>query len=738
MRKNWFRRLLLSYLPVLVLIVSLFVFVGIVQLNELAKKEAERSTRIYVHNLQNTLELSLRSVEMMMLETISRNSALSSFVAMDSDPEFIIELSQLLQSMVNTNPWIHSAYIYRTGDDTVVSNETKLPLQFFGDRDFITEYLAYASKHPWSSPRVFRTLSHTEGEGSVISMTKGVPINIYGQALLVVNVGVSEMRHFLRQYGMSDVNFIRVADGNGKPLFEQNGAPFGEAGFRLHSEYTGWTYQGGLKTGRTGMLLSYLASPYFIVGFLALAAAIVWVVYIARRNYKPIETMMSRIQSYNERHSGSRAIGPSDDELQYIDQTLSTIMESSQAYESRNQENSEYRKLKLLQELIGGDGIVDPGLWAQELETVGLQDGFGRAYVSLFEIDKYVDFISQYSRKDQGLFKYALKKVIEETAKNKGFLVWQEWIDNHRMCAIAIDGPERPLAEEELLAAYDEIRLWLKSHLHLTVTAGLGPDVSSLNGIVSSYDAAERALDYKSALGGNRVITYREIDLLRPDDLYVYLQHVPSIAQSFRFGNEGWKEQLAQLFAGLKALMLPREEIAGILSYMNYYFHSEMKELPGDYQPIWNDEFRSLLDEQGDSLETLDELADFYISTLGKCGERLQEQKEQRGNQGVVLRMRQYIEENYGNPELSLQLLSDMLGMSPSGLSTIFKEEFGEKFVVYLSKVRMEHAKELLRTTSLQIQDISERTGYQHGMSFIRAFKKTVGTTPGEYRKTYV
>jgi AraC-like DNA-binding protein len=50
----------------------------------------------------------------------------------------------------------------------------------------------------------------------------------------------------------------------------------------------------------------------------------------------------------------------------------------------------------------------------------------------------------------------------------------------------------------------------------------------------------------------------------------------------------------------------------------------------------------------------------------------------------------------------------------------------------------MEHAKELLRTTALPIQDISERTGYQHQMSFIRAFKKTVGTTPGEYRKTYV
>jgi two-component system response regulator YesN len=741
MRKNWFRRLLLAYLPVLVLIVCLFAFVGIVQLNDLAQKEAERSTRIYVQNLQNTLEMSLRSTERMMLETISRNPTLTSFVAMESDPEFTIELSQLLQSMVNTHSWIHSAYIYRAGDDVIVSNLTKLPLASFGDREFIQSHLSDTGRHPWSTTRAYRTLSHTESEGAVISMTKGVPINIYGRALLVVNVSLSELQNFLRQYGKSDMNFLRVSDSGGKTLYEGNDASFGgfgEQDFRLLSEYTGWTYQGGLKTGRTGMLLTYLASPYFILGFLALAAAIAWVVYITRRNYKPIETMMSRIQRYNERFAESKAIEPSSDELHYIEQTLSTIMEASQAYESRNEENSEYRRLKLLQELVSGEGSVDKDKWAQELETVGLGAGFGRAYVSLFEIDKYVDFISKYSRKDQGLFKYALKKVIAETANNKGFLVWQEWINNHRMSVIAIDGPDAPLSETDVLAAYDEIRLWLEQHLHLTVTAGLGPALSRLEDIAASYETAERALDYKSALGGNRVISYREIELLRPDDLYVYLQYVPTIAQSFRFGNEDWKEQLTGLFAGLKSMMLPKEEIADILTYLNYYFHSEMKELPSDYQPIWNDEFRSLLSEQDDTLETLDELASFYIRTLSDFAERLQERKQQKGNQGVVHRMRSYIEQNFNNPDLSLQLLSDMLDMNPSTLSTIFKDEFGEKFVVYVSKVRMEHAKELLRTTALPIQDISEQTGYQHQMSFIRAFKKNVGTTPGEYRKTYI
>src|SRR5690606_11244349 len=136
--------------------------------------------------------------------------------------------------------------------------------------------------------------------------------------------------------------------------------------------------------------------------------------------------------------------------------------------------------------------------------------------------------------------------------------------------------------------------------------------------------SARKALEYKTALGGNRIISHREINLLRPADLYAYLQYVPSIAQSFRSGMDDWREQIEQFFDGIKKLMLPREEINGLLAYLNYYFHREMLELPADYQEIWNDEFHSLLLRQPENLETIDELSRFYIQSLQECAIRLQ------------------------------------------------------------------------------------------------------------------
>ncbi|MEK5645651.1 hypothetical protein BK138_29970 [Paenibacillus rhizosphaerae] len=80
--------------------------------------------------------MSLRSIEMMMIGTISRNSTLTSFGGMENSPEFIIGLSQLLQSMVDTNFLIDSIYVYRAGDGAVVSDQTKLSIDQFADRAY--------------------------------------------------------------------------------------------------------------------------------------------------------------------------------------------------------------------------------------------------------------------------------------------------------------------------------------------------------------------------------------------------------------------------------------------------------------------------------------------------------------------------------------------------------------------------------------------------------------------------
>ena len=78
-----------------------------------------------------------------------------------------------------------------------------------------------------------------------------------------------------------------------------------------------------------------------------------------------------------------------------------------------------------------------------------------------------------------------------------------------------------------------------------------------------------------------------------------------------------------------------------------------------------------------------------------------------------------------------------MVNTSPYYFSRIFKEETGKNFVEYLTGVRMERAKELLKEGRCSIKEICCMTGYSEPNYFSRTFKKNMGITPTEYSRKF-
>ncbi|UJF34896.1 helix-turn-helix transcriptional regulator [Paenibacillus hexagrammi] len=99
----------------------------------------------------------------------------------------------------------------------------------------------------------------------------------------------------------------------------------------------------------------------------------------------------------------------------------------------------------------------------------------------------------------------------------------------------------------------------------------------------------------------------------------------------------------------------------------------------------------------------------------------------------VVENVLLYIQENY-NSNISLESCADEFGTSPYSLSRAIKQVTGINFIDYLTNLRMDQARELLRTTSLKISEVADRVGYQHTY-FNRIFKKIEGVSPGQYRE---
>lgn len=97
--------------------------------------------------------------------------------------------------------------------------------------------------------------------------------------------------------------------------------------------------------------------------------------------------------------------------------------------------------------------------------------------------------------------------------------------------------------------------------------------------------------------------------------------------------------------------------------------------------------------------------------------------------------IKQYIQENYSSPDLSLGMISKKFYISKEYLTTAFKKKFGCNITEFIIEYRMEKAKELVETTTLQYKTISSMIGYEDVSYFYRLFKKVYGTSPGSMRK---
>lgn len=101
----------------------------------------------------------------------------------------------------------------------------------------------------------------------------------------------------------------------------------------------------------------------------------------------------------------------------------------------------------------------------------------------------------------------------------------------------------------------------------------------------------------------------------------------------------------------------------------------------------------------------------------------------------VIVKAKRYMSEHYEDPNLSLTEVAGYVELNEKYFTNRFTKETGETFSAYLTGLRMQKARELLKTTTFKIYEISEMVGYHNVEHFNRMFKKLNGISPAQYRK---
>ncbi len=98
--------------------------------------------------------------------------------------------------------------------------------------------------------------------------------------------------------------------------------------------------------------------------------------------------------------------------------------------------------------------------------------------------------------------------------------------------------------------------------------------------------------------------------------------------------------------------------------------------------------------------------------------------------------IKEYLDEHY-QEKLSLDILAERFYINKFYLTRLFKNQFGLSVNNYLLQVRITHAKQLLRFSSLSIEEISRECGLNDANYFSRIFKKVEQMTPGDFRRLW-
>ncbi|RAV18985.1 helix-turn-helix domain-containing protein [Paenibacillus contaminans] len=743
LRMNWFNRLLLSYLPVFLAISLTLLSLAYLSLNEMSKRAARTANQSLSNDLMQMIDTSLSRIDDWMFSTILANDTIKRFYqpASSETREYIdLQAASFLNEMVRSQDMVQSVYLYRSFDAMVLTPNARIPIEQFGDKEFIGKHSSSLTSHRWVNRGAFAEREDGNSE-NVISLVKFA--DLANRSLIVVNVSTNKIGEILRGNSNNNLNYVEMVTADGKLIasrdefrndISSNGTEKPDSGkewSHVTSDYTGWTIRSGAyKSG----IIEWISSLFYVwmaLGAVVIVLGIVWLVYVSRRNYRPIQHITARIAHASVERKAGIAFGARKDEFETIERAIDGLLDHSTLLQEENRQNSTYRRKHLFLDMITGDGQGER--CEEELKRIGIEPEKDNLTVLIAEIDGYAEFEGGYQKRDQFLFRQVLELAVREMADKEGLRTWMEWTDGGTIAVLcAVD--EECNSGQRLYAFAEMMTDWIRIHLPFTVTVSIGADVSGLERVSSSYQSAMYALQFKSSVGKDRVITLNDLASFPQGETSRHLAGIRSVCALFRAGDEEWEKAFHKLYDSLRAELYSREDLRMIFHYFVSNLHKEMMELSTELQHHWA-AVHPRLKHLAEKAETAEDNYEASLRELRETFKSMRDLRDSKSGRQIIRQVRTYIGEQYGNPELSLSLIGDTFDLQPSHLSKLFKEEFGVKFIDYVTDIRMRKAKELLEKTNWPIQEIASAVGYASAITFNRVFKKETGNSPSNYRK---
>lgn len=305
---------------------------------------------------------------------------------------------------------------------------------------------------------------------------------------------------------------------------------------------------------------------------------------------------------------------------------------------------------------------------------------------------------------------------------------------------------QRETIEENTRVCVDEIRKILsRQDGRREWFLAVGQSVERLSQIQKSYHTASRAFSQRYLYDEN-ILYYDEMETMEhpggqaETEDNAYLQKVdvnalnPAILQKFL--SNGLQEE-TENFVKDYFYAIGQEPMESLV-FRNYVILnvrfsviSFIKGLGCDTNEMESADTEEVLAESRKNMES----AIAYAKKMISQAIEIRDQNSGNKNRSILKTAVDFIDSHYMEEDISLNTVANVANVSANHFSALFSQNMGQTFIEYLTTLRMNKAKELLRCTGMRSSEIAGEIGYKDAHYFSYLFKKTQGMTPSDYRK---
>ena len=753
MRLTWLRehrvfmRFLLSYLIMLVLPIA--IISGVIQgriLDEL-EMEVRRSNQMLLQQVSQVIDLRIRELALLAGQA-SLNPRVRNFLFRPgSGPEEVIRTIDLQSDMMifqSPNRFLADLYVYSFKADAMVSRMARYNPVFFYNEvrrpegvtydDWLAEMRAgHANGCLAATTYQVRDTGVSLPKRFFITYMQSLPIN-EGPAsgTLIAYLATEQIEQLFaplvsRGRGVAFIadkgGRVLISTGKAPPMFWPTDAAKNRGRFTLEGEpviasvekssITDWYYVALVPERIFNAKVSAIRALMLAILILCLLVGAGFAAGLSWQNYRPVRTMIEVLAPLK---MGGRSV-PRDEIALIVESTKEAVREN-QNLRSYLQQNEALVQSNLLRRVLCGRIPLNEigGI----LRTLGTPAD-ACYLVAVADIEMPAE---QATAAAKGMMTLAAAEGIQRLTS---CLVAE--IEDERL-GILIALPSEESGKETSLEIAGRIQEGLRDDYHIPVSIGLSV-AAGVEKIPQTFREAVQAADYRIARGHYVIISYDQI--AQVDDCYYYpldrerqlINQVKAadFAAVSAMVDEVYEENFVRRQLSLSLVRCVFFDLIGTALKVLNELSAAKQEVLGPETEVdhW-------LNQPATATEMRDKLKQVYGRICRWIGDHRQEDHNAKLREEIIAQL----DRSYTDPNLSLVLLAERIGVSLSYLSRFIKDQTGYNFTNYLNRLRIERAKELL-VEGRTIGEVAVAVGYLSANTFIRTFKKYEGVTPGQF-----